>query len=44
MKLRNDFGSDLNSLKNDLEDEEKYAGDLNEALEYWKKHVEGLEL
>ena len=44
VKLRKDFGSELNSLKKDLEDDEKYSGDLNEAQKYWKKHVKGLEL
>ena len=42
--VRKDFGSDIACLNKALEDEEKYSGDLNKALEYWKKHVDGLGL
>ena len=42
--VRKDFGSNIASLNKALEDEEKYSGDLKEALEYWKNHVDGLGL
>ena len=42
--VRKDFGSDITSCNKALKDEEKYFRDLNEALEYWKKHVDGLGL
>ena len=44
VKLRNDFGIELDSPKTNFKTEEKYSGDLHEALEYRKKHGKELEL
>lgn len=42
--LTSDFESDIDTLKKDLKDEEKYSKDVNDVVQYWKEQVNRLGL
>ena len=42
--VTSDFGSDIDTLKKELKDEEKYSKALNNVVQYWKELVNGLGL